>query len=146
MLKEQQSDSRNREQSCSKQEKKKQVCDAYLVDKSGEIKITLWGDDISKIRTGSKILIQNGYTTTFKGEISLSKGKFGNLTAVDDAPEKKSILTEKPTKCRRCGEKLNNGTCTLCEYRKNSGLIDPSAYMGYAGFDGSFAKLRKKQG
>jgi len=25
------------------------VCDAYLVDEAGEIKLTLWGDDIPKI-------------------------------------------------------------------------------------------------
>ncbi|MCH8860382.1 MAG: DNA-binding protein [Thaumarchaeota archaeon] len=55
------------------------VCDAYLVDESGEIKLTLWGDDISKISDGSKIKITNGYTNTFKGEVSLTKGKYGQL-------------------------------------------------------------------
>jgi replication factor A1 len=50
-----------------------------LVDESGEIKLTLWGDDISKISDGSKIKITNGYTNTFKGEVSLTKGKYGQL-------------------------------------------------------------------
>ena len=55
------------------------VCDAYLVDESGEIKLTLWGDDIPKVQDGSKVKITNGYTNTFKGEVSLTKGKYGQL-------------------------------------------------------------------
>lgn len=56
-----------------------EVCNAFLVDEAGEIKIALWGDDIQKVRNGSKIIIKNGYTNTFKGEVSLGKGKFGEL-------------------------------------------------------------------
>jgi replication factor A1 len=56
-----------------------EVCNAYLVDEAGEIKIALWADDIKKVKNGSKIAIKNGYTNTFKGEVSLGKGKFGEL-------------------------------------------------------------------
>ena len=55
------------------------VCDAYIVDDAGEIKLTLWGDDIPKVNDGSKVKITNGYTNTFKGEVSLTKGKYGQL-------------------------------------------------------------------
>jgi replication factor A1 len=58
------------------------VCDAYLVDESGEIKLTLWGDDIAKISNGSQVKITNGYTNTFKGEVSLTKGKYGQLEII----------------------------------------------------------------
>ena len=58
------------------------VCDAYLVDDAGEIKLTLWGDDIPKINDGSRVKITNGYTNTFKGEVSLTKGKYGQLEVV----------------------------------------------------------------
>jgi replication factor A1 len=58
------------------------VCDAYLVDESGEIKLTLWGEDIAKINNGSQVKITNGYTNTFKGEVSLTKGKYGQLEVV----------------------------------------------------------------
>ena len=58
------------------------VCDACLVDDAGEIKLTLWGDDIPKISDGSKVKITNGYTNTFKGEVSLTKGKYGQLEVV----------------------------------------------------------------
>ena len=61
------------------------VCDAYLVDETGgEIKLTLWGDDIPKIHDGSKVKIENGYTNTFKGEVSLTKGKYGKLEVLSD--------------------------------------------------------------
>ena len=52
---------------------------AFIKDDSGEIKVTFWGDDVNKINDGVKIRIENGYTNTFKGEISLTKGKWGKL-------------------------------------------------------------------
>ncbi len=55
------------------------VCDAYLVDSEGEIKLTLWGDDIQKVKDGDVVKITNGYTNTFKGDVSLTKGKFGQM-------------------------------------------------------------------
>lgn len=51
----------------------------FLVDSAGEIKLTLWGDEVTKVNDGSKIRITNGYTNTYKGEVSLTKGKYGNL-------------------------------------------------------------------
>jgi len=55
------------------------VCDALLTDGSGEIKITFWGDECNKVNDGIKIRITNGYINTFKGEVSLTKGKFGRM-------------------------------------------------------------------
>ncbi len=55
------------------------VCDAVLSDDSGEIKFTLWGDDIGKVKEGDTIVIKNGYTNSFKGEVSLGKGKYGEM-------------------------------------------------------------------
>lgn len=56
------------------------VADAIISDDSGSIKLSLWGDDISKIQTGDRISVENGYINTFKGENSISVGKFGKLT------------------------------------------------------------------
>ena len=55
------------------------TCDAFIKDDSGDIKVTFWGDDVNKIIDGTRIRIENGYTNTYKGEISLTKGKYGNL-------------------------------------------------------------------
>lgn len=58
------------------------VADAIISDESGSIKLSLWGDDIDKIQTGDKISVENGYINTFKGENSISVGKFGKLAKV----------------------------------------------------------------
>jgi replication factor A1 len=58
------------------------VADAIISDDSGSIKLSLWGDDINKIQTGDRISVENGYINTFKGENSISVGKFGKLTKV----------------------------------------------------------------
>ena len=60
-----------------------EVCDAVIAnaDKSEEnqMKLTLWGDDIKSVEIGDTVRITNGYTNEFKGEVSLTKGKFGQM-------------------------------------------------------------------
>lgn len=56
------------------------VADAVISDESGNIKLSLWGEDINKIQPGDRISVENGYINTFKGENSISVGKFGKLT------------------------------------------------------------------
>ena len=58
------------------------VADAIMSDESGSIKLALWGDDINKVRPGDKVSIENGYINTFKGENSISVGKFGKMSKV----------------------------------------------------------------
>ena len=59
------------------------VCEAILADglqDENKIPLTLWGDDIGTVKVGSKIEIENGYTNSFKDQVSLTKGKFGTMT------------------------------------------------------------------
>jgi replication factor A1 len=56
------------------------VADAIVSDETGTIKLSLWGDDINKIQAGDRLSIENGYINTFKGENSISVGKFGKMT------------------------------------------------------------------
>ena len=58
------------------------VADATLEDASGSIKLTLWGEDISKVKQGSTVTIFNGYTNEFKGKVSLTKGKYGTMEVI----------------------------------------------------------------
>ena len=51
------------------------VCDAYLEDDSGRIKLTLWADDTEKVNNGDTVSLEGGYTTTFRNEIQLNKGR-----------------------------------------------------------------------
>ena len=44
-----------------------------------QMKLTLWGDDIKSVNVGDTVRITNGYTNEFKGEVSLTKGKFGQM-------------------------------------------------------------------
>ncbi len=55
------------------------VCDHILGDDTGEIKLTLWGDEISQVKEGDTVEIINGYTKEFRGEIAISSGKYGKM-------------------------------------------------------------------
>ena len=51
------------------------VCDAYLADDSGSIKLTLWAEDTEKVKDGDMVSLEGGYTTSFRNEIQLNKGR-----------------------------------------------------------------------
>ena len=59
------------------------VADATLTDTVGDIQLALWGEDITKVHIGTKVKITNGYTNSFKGQTSLTKGKYGQLEVVE---------------------------------------------------------------
>lgn len=58
------------------------VATAMVKDDSGEMKMSLWNDDIEKVKPGLKIKITNGYVNEFQGEMQLSAGKFGNIEII----------------------------------------------------------------
>ena len=60
-----------------------QVADAILKDDTGQIKLSLWDAQIKMVKQGSKIRIENGYITTFRGENALNVGKYGKLTVLE---------------------------------------------------------------
>jgi replication factor A1 len=57
-----------------------QVADAIIADETGSIKLTLWNEQIDQVKVDNKVKIENGYVTSFKGEVQLNVGKFGKLT------------------------------------------------------------------
>jgi len=63
------------------------VCTAKVKDDSGEIKLTLWNEDIDKINQGDKIHLKNGWCSEFQGEKQISAGKFGEIEVLEKAPE-----------------------------------------------------------
>tara|TARA_Y100000034_G_C6852335_1_gene386804 strand:- start:190 stop:603 length:414 start_codon:yes stop_codon:yes gene_type:complete len=65
--------------------KEGRVCNAKLSDETGEIKLTLWNDDIDSVEVGDKIHLQNGWCSEYKGEKQLSSGKFGKIEIVSKA-------------------------------------------------------------
>lgn len=60
-----------------------QVADAMLKDDTGQIKLTLWDAQIKMVKQGSKVRIENGYISTFRGENSLNVGKYGKLEVLE---------------------------------------------------------------
>ncbi len=55
------------------------VANALAKDDSGQIKLSLWNEDIDKVKAGQKVKITNGYVSEFQGERQLSTGKYGSM-------------------------------------------------------------------
>jgi replication factor A1 len=55
------------------------VADAIITDETGTIKLTLWNEQIGQVNVDNTVKIQNGYITSFRGEIQLNIGKYGTL-------------------------------------------------------------------
>jgi len=60
--------------------KKTRVANAKLKDDSGEITLSLWGDDADAFAQGDNIKIEKGWVSEYKGNMQLSAGKFGKIT------------------------------------------------------------------
>ena len=56
------------------------VANAIIADETGSIKLTLWNEQINKVNVNDTVKVENGYVTSFRGEIQLNIGKYGNLT------------------------------------------------------------------
>ena len=63
--------------------RKARVASATIKDDSGEITLSLWGDDIDKVAIGDKVKIENGWVSEFKGNPQLSAGKYGKIIKVE---------------------------------------------------------------
>ena len=59
------------------------VADCMLKDESGQIKLSLWDDQIDMVKQGSKVRVLNGYTNSFRGELRLNVGKYGKLEVIE---------------------------------------------------------------
>lgn len=58
------------------------VASATLYDSTGEVKLTLWGDQISKVKVGDNVEITNAISKEWNGEIQISVGKRGELKII----------------------------------------------------------------
>jgi|SRR3989338_8122315 len=59
--------------------KQLRVCNARIKDETGELKMTLWNDEIDQVSQGDKISIIDGWVKEFNGELQISAGKNGKL-------------------------------------------------------------------
>jgi len=78
------------------------VANAVLEDESGNIKLSLWNDDILKVKEGDKIKIINGYVSEFNGIKQISSGKYGKIEfAGASAGASAPAIEEKPKAVRK---------------------------------------------
>jgi len=56
------------------------VATAIVDDETGTIKLTLWNEQIDQVNINDTVKVENGYVTSFRGEIQLNVGKYGKLT------------------------------------------------------------------
>ena len=88
------------------------VANAVAKDETGNIKLTLWNEDIEKVSAGDKVHLTNGYVNEWQGEMQLTTGRMGKLEIVgksdaDSGKEPDSkIRTNIPLK-EDNGEELN---------------------------------------
>ena len=61
------------------------VSNAIAKDETGDIKLTLWNEDIDKVKSGDKVRISNGYVNEWQGELQLTTGRMGKLEIVGKA-------------------------------------------------------------
>lgn len=56
------------------------VATAIIGDETGTIKLTLWNEQIGQVNVNDKVKVENGYVTSFRGEIQLNIGRYGKLS------------------------------------------------------------------
>lgn len=71
------------------------VCNAKIKDATGEIKLSLWNEQIEQVNVGDTVHITNGYVNEWQGEMQLTTGKFGKLE-VEGKAEKTGEEEVKP--------------------------------------------------
>jgi len=72
------------------------VATAIAKDETGDVKLTLWNDQIDQVKAGDKVHISNGYVNEWQGEKQLTTGKMGKLEVVGESQGKKEEMTQPP--------------------------------------------------
>lgn len=74
------------------------VATAILKDETGEIKLSLWNEQIDNLKVGDKVRITNGYVNEWQGEPQLTTGKFGKLEVLKSEEKEAKEIKEKKNK------------------------------------------------
>lgn len=59
------------------------VCSATGEDDTGKVVITLWNQDIEKIKIGDTVKITKGWSQIFQDAMQVSSGKFGAIEVME---------------------------------------------------------------
>ena len=58
------------------------VCKLVGEDDTGKVAVTLWNDDIEKVKEGDTIKITKGWSQEYNGDMQVSSGRFGQLEVI----------------------------------------------------------------
>ena len=85
------------------------VATAIAKDETGDIKLTLWNEDIEKVNAGDKVHLTNGYVNEWQGEMQLTTGRMGKLEIVgkSDADKESDTKIRTNIPMEETGEDLN---------------------------------------
>ena len=72
------------------------VANAVIKDATGSVKLSLWNEQIERIKTGDRIKIEKGYVGEWQGELQLTTGKFGTIDILGQEKEEKREEQAKP--------------------------------------------------
>ncbi|MFH1181506.1 MAG: SOSS complex subunit B family protein [Candidatus Woesearchaeota archaeon] len=61
------------------------VATATIKDETGEIRLSLWNEQIDNVKPGSRIHIKNGFVNEWQGEKQLTTGRAGTIEVLPDA-------------------------------------------------------------
>jgi len=64
----------------------RRVTDALVGDETGCVYLTLWDDNIDKIKEEATIRITNGYVNLFRGNMRLNIGRYGSFELLEESP------------------------------------------------------------
>ena len=73
-----------REVTSRKDGSKHSVEEVLVGDETGSIILSLWDNDVGKLKEGDVIKIENGYTTVVRGSLRLNVGRYGKIELVDE--------------------------------------------------------------
>lgn len=80
------------------------VCTAVVKDESGQVKLTLWNEDVDKINVGDRVKLTEGYVSEYQGEMQLTTGRSGKLEIIGKAAEDAETKTAEPVKSSKKAE------------------------------------------
>jgi len=69
------------------------VSDALVGDDTGCVYLTLWDDNIEKVKEGDTVNVKNGYINLFRGNMRLNVGRYGTLE-IAEQPFEGEVNTE----------------------------------------------------
>lgn len=62
----------------------RQLVEAQVGDSTGTSVLALWNERVGSVNVDDVMQIRNGFVTSFKGEVRLNVGKYGEMAKIED--------------------------------------------------------------